>query len=202
MSYEKIKNISLDKKNKKVFITSACNNLRPLTFERWESPSLSKIWAEQGLDICEAHILKGYEEGNFQNGTNKYSKALEILRYMFKEEYSRFDWRLERGFVYGSEEDKKHRALRDSNEFIDLLIKALKTKYPKQNYFITKRHNGGDVYAKVCPSCIKWKWTTKEASKFAFEQQAEDNIFKSLKNVCQIRYITPDTQEILKEIIN
>ena len=36
MSYEKVKCITRKPKENKIIITSACNNVRPLTFEKWE----------------------------------------------------------------------------------------------------------------------------------------------------------------------
>ena len=36
MSYEKVKSVSFDKKNKKIWVTSACVNCTPLKYTRWE----------------------------------------------------------------------------------------------------------------------------------------------------------------------
>lgn len=57
MSYEKVKRITI--KKDKVFVTSACNNLRPLKFERWEV---------KGNDIDEqiTNTLIGIVDGTLQ----------------------------------------------------------------------------------------------------------------------------------------
>lgn len=36
MSYEKVKNIAIKKRENKIYITSACSNLSPITYHRWE----------------------------------------------------------------------------------------------------------------------------------------------------------------------
>lgn len=182
MSYDKIRSICIE--TDKVFITSASNNVRPLSFERWECPSLSKILKEKGKHAVDIEILKSYEEGTFQEGTNKYTKALKVLRYVYGEEYFKFNWR-NHNAKYDSEEYHKERALRDSDDFKALLSKALNHKLSKPRFIIYKNHHSaetGRIYAKVCPTCVKWKWTIKEATKFYFEAEAKNHIYEKFKD--------------------
>ena len=188
MSYEKVRSLQIDVVNKKVFITSACNNVRPLTYDKWESPSLSKILVEQGKEAVDVEILKSFEEGNFQGGTNKFTKALKVLRYVYADEYAKFNWRTNNA-PYGSKEHKDHRDSRESQEFKDLLRKALDYKTPKPTYVITKNHYGELVYGKVCPTCIRWTRFTNKATKFSFYKEAENSIYTSLKDVVSVRQL-------------
>lgn len=70
MSHEIVKSISI--KDHKVYLTSAANNLRPLTFERWECTSLSQILEEQGREALYAKIGQEVWDGNFElrSGSN------------------------------------------------------------------------------------------------------------------------------------
>ena len=43
MSYEKVKCITRKPKEGKIFITSACSNVRPLTFGKWEYGKADKL---------------------------------------------------------------------------------------------------------------------------------------------------------------
>lgn len=58
MSYEKVKCITRKKKEGKIFITSACNNLRPLTYSRWEFRE-----DEQDYHEKELRLLRGINGG-------------------------------------------------------------------------------------------------------------------------------------------
>ena len=91
MSYEKVRSIKITED--KVFVNCACNNVRPLTYSTEEYPYFSKILQEKGREAVEIALLKTYEGGSFQQGTNKFSKALKVLRYVFGEEYKKFNWR-------------------------------------------------------------------------------------------------------------
>jgi len=189
MSYEKVKSIKIDEKENKVWIKSACNNVIPLNYEKWECVSLSKILKEKGKDAVEFEILKSYEGGNFQKGNkNKYTRALKVLRFAFAEEYKQFDWR-QQNAKYGTEEYKKERELRESQEFKDLLLKALKTKIPKQKYAITQKYMNRDVFGKLSRNRIHWTYNLKEASLFDFEQEAKNYLswFSNNENITIIK---------------
>lgn len=58
MSYEKIKCITRKPKEGKIFITSACNNVRPLTYSRWEFRA-----DEQDYHEKELRLLRGINGG-------------------------------------------------------------------------------------------------------------------------------------------
>ncbi len=143
MSYEIIKGIKI--KDNKVFINCACNNVIPHSYTKREVSYFTKILNEQGKEAVEIELLKAYEKGNFQKGTeNKYTRALEILKFLYKEEYALFDWRID-NTPYGSEEYKSHKLLRESNAFKDLLLKALNTKMPTEKYIIFNPSNNSYV---------------------------------------------------------
>ena len=171
MSYEKVKAIKI--KENKVFINCASNNVRPLHYTLEEYPSLTKILQEQGLNAVEIELLKNYEEGNLQDGKNKFTRALKVLKFLFKEEYKNFDWR-ENPFKYGSEEDKQHRLLRESEEFKALLLKALNTKLPKEKYVLTKEYEGKKAYLKSCRNSASWTYDRERAKVFDFKAECEN----------------------------
>jgi len=87
MSYEIVRSIKLDKKNKKVYVTGASNNVTPRTYMKWETPSLTEIFEKQGEVAVIKEILDAYYSGNFQPGNqNHYSKSLALL------DRSKFNW--------------------------------------------------------------------------------------------------------------
>lgn len=90
MSYAIIKSIKVI--DGKVFINSTSNNVYPHTFMEWECSSLTKILKEQGREALDVEILGEYENGNFQRGDNRYTRALQVLRHM--EEYKLYDYRV------------------------------------------------------------------------------------------------------------
>ena len=51
MSYEKVKCITRKPKEGKIFITSACSNVRPLTYHRWEFMQSSNDYHEKELEL-------------------------------------------------------------------------------------------------------------------------------------------------------
>lgn len=183
MSYSKIKSIKIDEKEGKVFINSACNNIRPLTYSVFECESLGEILREKGRGSLDIEILREYEQGNFQNGTNKYVKAFKILRYVFKEEYKRFDWRLD-NFGWGTHERLKLDELRKSEEFNKLLGKCLNYKFPKDKFVISQisSYSGDKFYAKVNKTCVSWFVEKDKATKHDFEEEAKENIFQRFKD--------------------
>ena len=164
MSYEIIKSIKV--KDNKVLVNYACNNVRPLTFEECESQYLTKILKEQGKEALDIEILKAYEEGNFQRGTNKYTRALHILRHF--PEYPLFDWR-NSGIKKNDPVEKR----RESIAFIDLLKKALNSRLPKDKYIITKFYNGHKVYGRRYRYCMKWTHDRLKASIYRYKSDAE-----------------------------
>jgi len=200
MSYEKVKSIKIDEKQGKVFINCACNNCRPLSYSREDFPYYNKILNEEGKEAVEIDLLKNYESGNLQEGTNKYTNALKVLRYVFGEEYKRFNWRNK---PWGDEKKSNEiEDLRKSEEWDNLLKRALDYKFDKKNFIITKTHHEEVIYAKVCPTFIKWKWKKEEATKFNFEDEAKDHIYKDFKEVWKVEELKIETkeEEILREL--
>ncbi len=181
MSYEKVKSIKIDEANGKVFITCASNNCRPLYYSKEEYPAFSNVLKEKGRDAVELMLFKNYEEGNLQDGNNKYTKALKVLSFVFGEEYAKFHWR-NNNAKYGSEEYREFHERRESKEFDELLRKALNYKLPKKRFVITKYYDGEKIYAKVCPSCIKWSRFNDKATKFEFEENAKNSIYNAYKD--------------------
>jgi len=172
MSYEIIRSICIDEKQNKVFITCASNNCRPLYFDKVEFNSLSEMLKEKGREAVELRILKLYEEGSFQQGKNKYSKALSVLRNVFQEEYKFFDWN-NHNSKYGSPEREEESNRRESKEFKDLLSKCLNYKLPKNKFLITKKNYDNLLYGKKCKTCIKWVYDKSKATKFNFKNEVE-----------------------------
>ena len=201
MSYEKVKSICIDEKQKKVFINCASNNVRPLYYSREEYTYFSKILQEQGKEAVEIALLKSYEGGSLQEGINKYSKALKVLKYVYGEEYKKFNWR-NHNARYNTEEHKKERELRESEEFKELLRKAINYKIPKEKYVITKMHGNSKIYGKKCPTCMKWKWNKEEATKFDFYGEAKLNIFEKFKDEWKVEALENKSDDILSQLQN
>lgn len=163
MSWEIVKSIKI--RDNEVFIKSGSNNCYPHHFEEWHAERLSKILQEKGLEACEVEILKQYENGNFQKSNNKYTRALQVLRHF--PEYKLFDWRPD-----GNEERRK------SQDFIDLLKRALKTQLPKDKFIIKKEVYCGIVYLwKKTSRYIKWHPYKEKAKIFRYLEDAK--IFQS-----------------------
>ena len=187
MSYEKVRSIKI--KDGKVFINCASNNCRPLSYSEEEYPYFTKILNEKGLIAVEVELLKNYESGNLQDGINKYSKALKVLRYVFGEEYFKFNWR-NHNAKWGTPEKEAEDNLRKSPLFDELLKKCLNYKLPKEKFVISKKHyDGTTIYGKKCLTCMKWKRTKKEATKYDFKKEAEDNIYNSFKDDWEVEVL-------------
>jgi hypothetical protein len=172
MSYEKVRSIKIDTKENKVFITSACNNLIPLYYERWNCEQISNVLIEKGRLDAEAHILKAFEEGSFQGTHKKYSTALKVLKYELAEEYSKYDW-VNNPTSYGTPEYDARRESRNSEEFYDLLKKALSIK-AKSKFVICKVFQGEKIFAVKKPNKIYWVGSRWDATAFDYEQEARD----------------------------
>lgn len=167
MSYEKVKSISF--KDNKVFLNSACNNVRPLSYERFECVSLSKILKEKGRQETDIEILKAYLSGEFQKvGTeNKYTKAQDIIYYIFKEEY-------EKNFSYdGLKRTGDYTKAKESQEYKDFLLKALNYKIEKKKYIIRSVLTDGYL-KKVSTRRGFFTMYEEEAKRYDFKQKAEE----------------------------
>jgi len=171
MSYEIIKKIRI--KDKKVLITGASNNVYPRTFEECESYFLSKILQEQGQQALDIEILNAYEEGNFQRGSNKWTRAWHILKHM--PEYKDFNWRLE-----GLERGKISENRKNGAAFNAILLKALQAKLPEEKFIVSKQYNGKVIYLwKITKRFVKWTAEKAKAQIFNYREDAD-----SLKGAC------------------
>lgn len=173
MGHEIVKSICIDENQGKVFINSASNNLIPHSFLKQEYSYFSKILSEKGKEFVEIALLKSYEEGNLQGGSNKYQDALKILFYVFSEEYKKFDWR-KHNAKWGTPEREAEEKLRESEEFNNLLKKALNYKHSKDKFVLSKNNEGIKVYAtKITSRHIFWNREISNARKFNFDSEAE-----------------------------
>lgn len=167
MSYEIVKGIKIE--DNKVFINSASNNVWPRDYEYRECGFFSKILTEQGQEALDIELLREYESGNLQGGTNKYTRALKVLRNVLEEEYKLFDWRIGNHEEYVKAEER-----RKTPEFKELLKKALNTKMPKGSFIISKPYGLKRIYArKVTSRHIFWTDIKSEAKTFNFQREAE-----------------------------
>lgn len=65
MSYEIVKSITHRKKDNKIFITSASNNVWPKTYSRWEFMP-DKAYGEEDTKNRELHLFRGIIGGSYQ----------------------------------------------------------------------------------------------------------------------------------------
>lgn len=167
MSYEKVKRVWFE--NGKVFINSACNNVRPLSYSNWVCDSLTLILRDKGKEKAEIEILKAYCDGSFQAGSqNKYTKALKVLLFELAEEYKKFNWRV---IEWGKMDE--YNELKKSEEFERLLRKALNYKLSKKR-FIIKRLSDGMYLLKTTSRRGFFTDNKERAKQFQFKQLAED----------------------------
>jgi hypothetical protein len=137
----------------------------PKHYDEWECSSLSRILQEQGQDALDLTIMKEYESGMFQRGSNKYVRALEVLRRM--PEYVKFNWRTI------SYDDEYHK-IRSSEEFHNVLLLALKTPPPRARFVIVMDNMLGPNYLMQRKRCVVWTHNMKRAVVFRYRQDAED----------------------------
>ena len=84
MSYEIVKSISRRKKDNKIFITSACNNLCPRYYSRWEFMP-DKSFNEEKVKNKELYLFHGIIGGSYQlsNSVNENWKYAENKFYEY-----------------------------------------------------------------------------------------------------------------------
>ena len=187
MSYEKVRSIKIDEKQGKVFFNTASNNVRPLTYSIFgESKIYNDILKNQGKEAVEIEILKEYESGNLQGGSNKFTKALKVLRYVFKEEYFKFNWRNK---PWGDEKKSNEiENLRKSEEWNNLLKKALNYNFPKEKYVIFKDHFGEKIFGKSCLTCMKWNIIKKNLLNLILKKKQKIIFLKNIKMSGELRF--------------
>lgn len=157
MSYEIIKNIRIE--GDKVIVKSASNNVYPRDYSEWTMNHRSENNTFTGKRGAEAEIMAGYEEGNFQGGSNRYNRAFRTLLNM--PEYNKYNWRV------GS----RNRDI----EYYKLLLKALDTKPSKERYLVYKvSYSGQKLYIRrINKYSISYTVTKDNAKKFLSKQEAE-----------------------------
>lgn len=170
MSYEIVRGIKI--RANKVFIKASSNNVYPKDWSEEECISLSKILQEQGKEKLDIEILKEFENGNFYSClNNKYTRALKILKFVFGEEYKKFDWKTPS--ITDDKAFKDNREMRESQAFKDLLLKALNTKLPKQKFILAKRNYDKMIFAKKETSRhLFYTDDISQAKKYDFKEQA------------------------------
>lgn len=93
MSYEIVKSIGIQ--NGKVYLTSADSSLRPLSFNRWESPYLTNILTEEGRDALYRKLGEEIWDGNMhlRHGGSKLCELFLKARNAFPRDmhFSNFD---------------------------------------------------------------------------------------------------------------
>lgn len=88
MSYEKVKCITRKQKENKIIITSACSNVRPLTYGKWEYGKAEMSYKEKMF-----HLLRDIDGGNLQLNNSCYewnyaiSKTNEYMQEKHGKEY-------------------------------------------------------------------------------------------------------------------
>jgi len=161
MSYEIIRSIKI--KDNKVFVKADSNNVYPRDFTEREASSLTAM-LQKGREALDVYIMEAYEQGSFQKGNNKYTRALKVLRYL--PEYKRFDWR---------NNWKESQKTRGSEEYKELLKKALKTRLPKDKFTVAKDYCGTKVYLlKLTTKQAKWTIEKSRAKIFRYEVEANN----------------------------
>ncbi len=170
MSYEIVRSAKVSSDGT-VTIKSASNNVWPRTPSEWQMTYRHEANPFTGKLGGEIEVFAGYEQGNFQGGSNKYTRQLEVLRHM--PEYKAFDWR-------GNWEDSKE-TRENKRAYYELLAKAWQTPAPKPRYAITKQSPytlGQTVYFKQRKGAgvARWKYTEKEATLFRYEDDAKATV--------------------------
>lgn len=126
MSYDIVRSVKVSDDGT-VTVKSASNNVWPRDPSEWTMTYRHEHNPFTGKLAGEAEVFAGYEQGNFQGGSNKYVIQLEVLRHM--PEYTAYDWR--HNWDEASKNEKKEAYYR-------LLAKALQTPAPKPRYALTK----------------------------------------------------------------
>lgn len=167
MSYDIVRSVKIDK-NGTVTLKSASNNVWPRTPSEWQMTYRNEHNPFTGKLGGEVEVFAGYEQGSFQGGSNKFTRQLEVLRYM--PEYAAFDWR--NNWETAKENNKSKR------EYYELLARALKTPAPKPRYAIVKNSPytlGQKVYFRQRKGAgvARWYYEAEKATLFRYAEDAE-----------------------------
>jgi hypothetical protein len=81
MSSNTIRSIKIDAKNKKVFITSACNNVIPKDYYNSHRSFFDKFFdKEGGIEEIQKRILFSFFSGSYQGLFTNYGKAMQTFK--------------------------------------------------------------------------------------------------------------------------
>lgn len=168
MSYEVVRSVKISDDGT-VTVKSASNNVWPRTPSEWQMPYRNEHNPFTGKLGGEVEVFAGYEQGNFQGGSNKFTRQLEVLRHM--PEYKAFDWR---GDWEGTRETRE-----DKKAYYQLLAQALATPAPKPRYAIVKNSPytlGQKVYFRQRKGAgvAHWHYEQSKASLFRYAEDAEN----------------------------
>lgn len=81
MSYEIIKSIKIDAKNKKVFFTSYSNNVFPKIPHKWHCCHYDDFFDNGGIEAIKKNILFSFFSGSNQGLSTNYGKAMQLFKY-------------------------------------------------------------------------------------------------------------------------
>lgn len=166
MSYDIVRGVRVDKDGA-VHLKTYSNNVWPRTPEPWTMTYRHEQNPFTGKLAGEVEVLAGYEQGNLQGGSNKYTRQLEVLRHM--PEYRAYDWR---GHWDETRDAREH----DKRGYYELLAKALATPAPKPRFAITKTTYSGQVLyfqkRKGAGFC-RWSLDIKGCNLYRYAEDAE-----------------------------
>lgn len=168
MSYDIVRSVKITD-NGTVTLKSASNNVWPRTPSEWQMTYRHEANPFTGKLAAEVEVFASYEQGNFQGGSNKFTRQLEVLRHM--PEYAAFDWRGNWDGTRESPENKK--------AYYELLAKALNTPAPKPRYAIVKNSPytlGQKVYFRQRKGAgvAHWHYEENKATLFRYADDAEN----------------------------
>ena len=121
MSYEIVRSLRLDKKNKKLFLTTASNNIYPKSFSKWEYMPKCDDFEEKQLSFFHGIIGGSYKLDSCSNTNWRYAYE-KFLEYCYDNNISTYD-------------------LWNNSCSVDTLSK-LKPYYDIFNNFVEEKHFG------------------------------------------------------------
>ena len=166
MSYDIVRSVKVSSDGV-VTLKSASNNVYPRTPHEWQMDYRNEANPFTGKLGAEVEVFAGYEQGNFQGGSNKFNRQLSVLRQM--PEYAKFDWR---GNWEGTRETRE-----DKRAYYELLAVALQTPAPKTKYVISKTTPSGQkLYGRYRKNgrAIYWSLDKAKATKHNYAEEAEN----------------------------
>ena len=130
MSSRYIKNVKIDKKNKRVFITSYCSNVIPKEAERWECKYYNNFFEKYGNNAEEEiikNILRDFNSGMNYGEATDYGKSVELY-YERNPDVNRF------GRDDATDEEMRTESKQRVNELYKFYLQFKKDK--KEKYFV------------------------------------------------------------------